>query len=62
MLEGSVWGGACEAVFACDLIVAAPDVTLAVTPAKLGMRCNLSGMVTFLNINKNGVAGRSRSV
>ena len=49
MLEGGVWGGACEAVFACDLIVAAPDVTFAITPAKLGVPYNLSGMVTFLN-------------
>ena len=49
MLEGGVWGGACETVFACDLIVAAPDVTFAVTPAKLGVPYNLSGMVTFLN-------------
>ena len=49
MLEGGVWGGACETVFACDLIVAAPDVTFAVTPAKLGMPYNLSGMMTFLN-------------
>ena len=36
-------------MFACDLIVAAPDVTFAVTPAKLGVPYNLSGMVTFLN-------------
>jgi methylmalonyl-CoA decarboxylase len=49
MLEGGVWGGACELVFACDLIVAAPDVTFAVTPARLGVPYNLSGMVTFLN-------------
>ncbi len=49
MLEGGVWGGACEMVFACDLIVAAPDVTFAITPAKLGVPYNLSGMMTFLN-------------
>ena len=49
MLEGGVWGGACETVFACDLIVAAPDVTFAVTPARLGVPYNLSGMMTFLN-------------
>jgi len=49
MLEGGVWGGACEMVFACDLVVAAPDVTFAITPAKLGVPYNLSGMVTFLN-------------
>jgi methylmalonyl-CoA decarboxylase len=49
MVEGGVWGGACEAVFACDLIVAAPSATFAVTPAKLGVPYNVSGMLTFLN-------------
>jgi methylmalonyl-CoA decarboxylase len=49
MIEGTVWGGATETVFACDLIVAAPDVTFAVTPAKLGVPYNVSGMLTFLN-------------
>ena len=49
MIEGGVWGGACEAVFACDLIIAAPDTTFAVTPAKLGVPYNVSGMLTFLN-------------
>ena len=49
MIEGSVWGGACEAVFACDLIIATPEATFAVTPAKLGVPYNISGMLTFLN-------------
>jgi methylmalonyl-CoA decarboxylase len=49
MIEGTVWGGACETAFACDLIVAAPDSTFAVTPAKLGVPYNVSGMMTFLN-------------
>jgi methylmalonyl-CoA decarboxylase len=49
MVEGSVWGGATEAVFACDLIVAAPEATFSVTPAKLGVPYNVSGMLTFLN-------------
>ena len=49
MIEGGVWGGACEAVFACDLIIATPDATFAVTPAKLGVPYNVSGMLTFLN-------------
>lgn len=49
MIEGGVWGGACEAVFACDLVVAAPNATFAVTPAKLGVPYNVSGMLTFLN-------------
>ena len=49
MVEGSVWGGATETVFACDLIVAAPNASFSVTPAKLGVPYNVSGMLTFLN-------------
>jgi methylmalonyl-CoA decarboxylase len=49
MIEGTVWGGACETAFACDLIVAGPDASFAVTPAKIGVPYNVSGMVTFMN-------------
>ncbi len=49
MIEGSVWGGACETAMACDIIVAAPHATFALTPAKLGVPYNVSGMLTFLN-------------
>jgi methylmalonyl-CoA decarboxylase len=49
MIEGTVWGGACEVAFACDLIVASPATTFAVTPAKLGVPYNVAGMVTFIN-------------
>jgi methylmalonyl-CoA decarboxylase len=49
MSEGTVWGGASETAFACDLVVAAPTVTFAVTPARLGVPYNVSGMLTFLN-------------
>jgi methylmalonyl-CoA decarboxylase len=49
MIEGGVWGGACEVAFACDLIIAAPSATFAVTPARLGIPYNVSGMLTFLN-------------
>jgi methylmalonyl-CoA decarboxylase len=49
LVEGSVWGGACEVVFACDLIIAAPSTTFALTPARLGVPYNVSGMLTFLN-------------
>ena len=48
-IEGGVWGGACEVAFACDLIVVAPRATFAVTPAKLGVPYNVTGMLTFLN-------------
>jgi methylmalonyl-CoA decarboxylase len=49
MVEGSVWGGACELVMSCDLIVAGDDSTFAVTPARLGMPYNISGVQNFLN-------------
>ena len=49
MIEGGVWGGACEVALACDLIVATPDASFAVTPARLGVPYNVSGMLTFLN-------------
>lgn len=49
LIEGGVWGGACELVFACDLIIAAPSASFAVTPARLGVPYNVSGMLTFMN-------------
>jgi methylmalonyl-CoA decarboxylase len=49
MIEGGVWGGACEAAMACDIIIAAENATFALTPAKLGVPYNVSGMLTFLN-------------
>jgi methylmalonyl-CoA decarboxylase len=49
MIEGSVWGGACELVMSCDMIVAGDDTTFAVTPAKIGVPYNISGVQNFLN-------------
>jgi methylmalonyl-CoA decarboxylase len=43
MIEGSVWGGACELVMSCDIIITGEDSTFAITPAKLGVPYNLSG-------------------
>ena len=56
MVEGGVWGGACETAFACDLIVAAPNATFAVTPARLGVPYNIAGMLTFLNASSIRIA------
>jgi methylmalonyl-CoA decarboxylase len=49
LVEGTVWGGACELVMSCDLIVAADDSTFAITPAKWGVPYNISGVQNFLN-------------
>lgn len=50
MVEGSVWGGACELVMGCDLIVAASDATFALTPARLGVPYNIQGALNFLKV------------
>lgn len=56
MVEGGVWGGACETVFACDLVIAAPGASFAVTPARLGVPYNIGGMLTFLNASNMRIA------
>ncbi|SDI25600.1 methylmalonyl-CoA decarboxylase [Propionivibrio dicarboxylicus] len=50
MIEGSVWGGACEVAMACDILVITPEVTFAITPAKLGVPYNIGGLLTLLNM------------
>ncbi len=50
LIEGSVWGGACEVAMACDILVATPEATFAITPAKLGVPYNLSGLMTLVNM------------
>ena len=37
MIEGSVWGGACDLAVTCDLVIGCPSATFAITPAKLGV-------------------------
>lgn len=48
MVEGSVWGGACELVLTCDLRVGTPLTTFALTPAKLGVPYNLNGLLNLI--------------
>ncbi len=48
MVEGSVWGGACELVISCDLVVASENASFTITPAKLGVPYNLSGVLNFM--------------
>lgn len=47
-VEGSVWGGACNLVIACDLVVATRSATFAITPAKLGIPYNSAGLGHFV--------------
>jgi methylmalonyl-CoA decarboxylase len=48
LLEGGVFGAACELAMVCDLAVATPDVTFAITPARLGLVFNVSGLQALL--------------
>ena len=50
MIEGSVWGGACEVAMACDILVITPNVTFTITPAKMGVPYNIGGLLTLLNM------------
>ncbi len=48
LVEGSVWGGACEVVFTCDIVIAAPSATFTFTPAKLGVPYNTAGILNMM--------------
>lgn len=48
-VEGGVWGGACELVLTCDLIVAVRSATFALTPARLGVPYNTGGVAQVLS-------------
>ena len=50
MIEGSVWGGACEVAVACDILITTPEAAFAITPAKLGLPYNLGGLMTLINM------------
>ncbi len=53
--NGTVWGGACDLCLSCDMIVASENATFAITPAKIGIPYNASGIMHFINqlgINK----------
>lgn len=50
MVHGSVWGGACDLVMNCDLVVGDSTCSFAITPAKLGLPYNPSGFSSFLRL------------
>jgi methylmalonyl-CoA decarboxylase len=48
MVEGGVWGGACEVVMSCDIVIAAEGTAFAITPAKLGVPYDIEGTLSFM--------------
>ena len=49
MVHGSVWGGACDLVMACDLVYGDETCSFAITPAKIGLPYNLAGFLNFMS-------------
>ena len=50
MVEGSVWGGACDLALSCDILIGCQSSTFCMTPAKIGVPYNASGILHFINI------------
>jgi len=49
MIDGSVWGGAFELALVCDLLVGTRNASFAITPAKIGVPYNSTGLLHFIN-------------
>jgi methylmalonyl-CoA decarboxylase len=49
MVQGSAWGGACDLVMSCDIVLGDETCAFAITPAKLGLPYNAAGVLHFLN-------------
>ena len=50
MIEGTVWGGACDLALTCDLAIGTPGTTFTITPAKLGVPYTTAGLMRFINV------------
>jgi methylmalonyl-CoA decarboxylase len=49
MIEGSVWGGACELALCCDIPIGAPNASFAITPARIGVPYNPAGILRIMS-------------
>jgi methylmalonyl-CoA decarboxylase len=49
MVHGSVWGGACELIMACDIVIGDESCTFAITPTKIGVPYNVAGLQRFVS-------------
>ncbi len=50
MIEGGVWGGACDLALTCDMAIGCPTASFTMTPARIGVPYNSSGILHFINI------------
>ena len=49
VVSGSVWGAACDLIMTCDMVYADTTATFAITPAKIGVPYNVTGIMHFMN-------------
>ncbi|HEY6006842.1 MAG TPA: methylmalonyl-CoA decarboxylase [Geobacteraceae bacterium] len=49
VVRGSVWGAACDLIMTCDMVYADRTSTFAITPAKIGVPYNITGIMHFIN-------------
>ncbi len=49
MVSGTVWGGACDLVLTCDIAIGDASTSFAITPAKIGLPYNVSGIQHFIS-------------
>lgn len=47
-VHGSVWGGACDMVLSCDMVIADETAAFAITPVNLGVPYNTTGLLHFM--------------
>jgi len=48
-VRGSVWGAACDVIMTCDLAYGDRTSSFAITPAKIGIPYNVTGIMHFIN-------------
>ena len=49
LVQGGVWGGACDLIMTCDMVIGDSTCSFAITPVKIGVPYNASGILHFLN-------------
>jgi methylmalonyl-CoA decarboxylase len=50
MIEGGVWGGACDLALSCDILIGSPTASMTMTPAKISVPYTASGILHFMGI------------
>lgn len=50
MIEGGVYGGACDMALSCDLAIGCHTASFSMSPAKMGVPYNSSGILHFLAV------------